>query len=1201
MKPLHLKIAGLNSFREEQEVDFVSLGETGVFGIFGPTGSGKSSVLDAVTLALYGKVERAKGGTQGIINQNEDKLYVYFSFQIGERKYSAERTYKRGNDGSINQYSCRLLEIAPGGDSSCLAEKKREMDDKVQEILGLTVDDFTRAVVLPQGKFQEFLTLQGTERRKMLQRIFALEKYGEQLVKRIREKVNKTQLELEMKKHELDMLGDASQAAIKKAQKDAQAKELKVKELEEKLTLFHKKWEEYKEIRQLSQELTEVNHGLSKLAQEEPLIKEKSDKLDLAQKAEYLRPYLKQVTDGKGALIVKEEKLKLLSQDLKELQNHCTQVEGDFTAWESKYQSDGKLLEGYLIKLEGALEDEKTRDGYSEQLFQLRTDYRKLEETLNTLKAEINKLQNLKKEKETEKGLLDEKLSEKEIIVAQGEEIEKQKEAWQNLSEVTSRRQELAKELIEKNEQLNLGKIQKKELLEEIQTYEKVLAQVQVKIEAIPRPELSLEEIYQEQTKLQSIVILIDAIRENEQKLLNIEQELSDNNNLFLREEKHFTRELGIFDDLKMAKTGLINGITQLEEQERVLERKNYALSLRETLVTGEPCPVCGSLEHIKLDSQTIQLDLLEEISNQLKGKKQELAVLEVQLDKQGKTLASTEAYLQVLKVKKAELAKELEDLNQKLQATRLKLPEPWVLKQTESLTLLVNAGAEKLQSKQKELDESQKIKGDLNKETEEIESKLNNLKQKLSAKDAEIQLMFNEQENSQRKMENLIAVEKEKREYFQTLAGNRSGEEVAKLYLLLKTSRLEMQELQKRKNKVLQELDNLNTSLVNREKVLQEKEQSLKILANDGKTYRKLCDDLTLKINQITKGQKALEAKTVVEAQLQVIVDNLNKFKDELAKSKKSLEEKNREFHITSQEVTNLQHGLEKFQEVLRGKMDEYQFISLGQLEDALCTEEERQELAKAIKQYNEAKLLTQERKNDLIKKLANRSLSEEQWKQFLEQKSQLEIEEKQEREESYRLKLELDNLKEKNVRWSELTKELKELTSLLDQLARLDKLFKGNTFVEFIAEEQLMHVAIDASNRLGELTNYRYALEVDSDGGFIIRDDANGGLKRPVTTLSGGETFLTSLALALALSSQIQLRGKYPLEFFFLDEGFGTLDNHLLETVMNSLERLHLEKMTIGIISHVPELQARIPRSLIVDPAEKGGRGTHLRMEMQ
>jgi exonuclease SbcC len=151
----------------------------------------------------------------------------------------------------------------------------------------------------------------------------------------------------------------------------------------------------------------------------------------------------------------------------------------------------------------------------------------------------------------------------------------------------------------------------------------------------------------------------------------------------------------------------------------------------------------------------------------------------------------------------------------------------------------------------------------------------------------------------------------------------------------------------------------------------------------------------------------------------------------------------------------------------------------------------------------------------------------------------------------------------------------------------------------VEFIAEEQLINISFEASARLGNLTHQRYALEVDSSGGFVIRDDANGGVRRPVSTLSGGETFLTSLSLALALSSQIQLRGEYPLEFFFLDEGFGTLDQELLETVVTALEKLHSERLAIGIISHVPELRARLPRRLIVEPAEPSGRGSRIKLE--
>jgi exonuclease SbcC len=129
-------------------------------------------------------------------------------------------------------------------------------------------------------------------------------------------------------------------------------------------------------------------------------------------------------------------------------------------------------------------------------------------------------------------------------------------------------------------------------------------------------------------------------------------------------------------------------------------------------------------------------------------------------------------------------------------------------------------------------------------------------------------------------------------------------------------------------------------------------------------------------------------------------------------------------------------------------------------------------------------------------------------------------------------------------------------------------------------------------------EITNNRYRLELNEQGEFVICDLYNGGVKRGCNTLSGGETFLTSLSLALALSSQIQLKGSSNMEFFFLDEGFGTLDSNLLDIVMNSLEKLQSENLTDGIISHVEELKNRVPVKLLVEPAQPGIRGTKVEL---
>ena len=92
-----------------------------------------------------------------------------------------------------------------------------------------------------------------------------------------------------------------------------------------------------------------------------------------------------------------------------------------------------------------------------------------------------------------------------------------------------------------------------------------------------------------------------------------------------------------------------------------------------------------------------------------------------------------------------------------------------------------------------------------------------------------------------------------------------------------------------------------------------------------------------------------------------------------------------------------------------------------------------------------------------------------------------------------------------------------------------------------------------------------------------------------------------MASLALALALSSQIQMKGAAPMELFFLDEGFGTLDKKYLEIVMEALEKIRDRKRSVGVISHVEEIKARIPVRLIVEPSRAGEAGSKIHIERE
>ena len=134
-----------------------------------------------------------------------------------------------------------------------------------------------------------------------------------------------------------------------------------------------------------------------------------------------------------------------------------------------------------------------------------------------------------------------------------------------------------------------------------------------------------------------------------------------------------------------------------------------------------------------------------------------------------------------------------------------------------------------------------------------------------------------------------------------------------------------------------------------------------------------------------------------------------------------------------------------------------------------------------------------------------------------------------------------------------------------------------------------------VEASETLMELSAGQYQLDRDNRNDLIVIDHQDAGASRPVHTLSGGETFQASLALALALSRQVisLSAGMRDLNSIFLDEGFGTLDEDTLETVATTLERLAADSdRMVGVITHVPALAERVPVRFVV--SHTGGTST-------
>jgi exonuclease SbcC len=211
VRPLRLEAKGFTAFREPVELDFTWLD---VFAISGPTGSGKSSLLDAMTYALYGRVERVGDRVSQLISQGQPRMAVAFEFAVAQDRYRVTRStsargttkiqLERQTDGGWRQ----------AGEGS---DRVRDAERMIARTIGMTYDGFTRSVLLPQGKFAEFLVGEAKKRREIL-----IELLGLSLFRSMAERAGAIAKESSVRVQTMkDMLereyGDATTEALKEA------------------------------------------------------------------------------------------------------------------------------------------------------------------------------------------------------------------------------------------------------------------------------------------------------------------------------------------------------------------------------------------------------------------------------------------------------------------------------------------------------------------------------------------------------------------------------------------------------------------------------------------------------------------------------------------------------------------------------------------------------------------------------------------------------------------------------------------------------------------------------------------------------------------------------------------------------------------------------------------------------------------------
>ena len=403
MKPIKLSIEGVFSYRTRQEIDFTKLSSEGIFGIFGNTGSGKSSIVEAIIFALYGKIERVSGKQIDLINLQSNKAVIDFEFEVSGKAYRVVVNLTRTSSGHSTK---KLFYQKQEG-------QYRAMEEKIsgEQLTGLSYDNFCRVVIIPQGKFQDFLTLTSGERTKMLKEIFpSLKKYDlSNTLKAMREETEGMQKE---KMGQLNSYSEYTIEALNERKEQYAVVEQQYKDLEILIKNLKEDLDSRKTLFDAFKKQEELSQNFNRLKLNEENISALKDRLDQYRKTNRVF----------GSLLTKYDDLLLRKKRTSDLFSELSLQVADL---EKKKQS----LEEELAALQKENEQTPLQQQEADNLKTL-ADLRELESTMAILdtkmKDEQKRLENGKAcvaAEESKKQNKEKEIADKESRLLNAEEF----------------------------------------------------------------------------------------------------------------------------------------------------------------------------------------------------------------------------------------------------------------------------------------------------------------------------------------------------------------------------------------------------------------------------------------------------------------------------------------------------------------------------------------------------------------------------------------------------------------------------------------------------------------------------------------------------------------------------------------------------------------------------------------------------------
>ena len=1235
MKINAIRIKNLASLEGITEIDFTAepLASAGIFAITGPTGAGKSTLLDALCLALYGKTPRylqakemgieifdvqgstmSQGDVRGILRDGTSEGYTEVDFVgVDGQNYRSTWSVRRARnkaDGSLQADAISLKNISTNID---IPGKKAETFKEIERLVGLNFEQFTRSVLLAQGDFTAFMKANKDEKSSLLEKLTGTHVYSE-ISKKIFEKYKTEEQilrDLNIRREGVLTLTDDD---LKIIQEEEQILASQIEHLTKEIDGLTKEITWHEQFTELERNKKLAVLNLQKISETLFHSEERKQKLAQVEQVQVTRTWNDALLYNQKQVDEQIETLQLLKIKVSDLNLQKEQLEislkknqlnlSQVTEIQKKAVpklATAKKLDTLLTEKQRQLENAKSEvelskkkeENYQKEVAEKETEF-------TQFSTEINVLHEWQTKFSTKKSIAENK----DIIVSKLMDAEK-------LVISSKIAQADKKDLDIKIAQTKLH------IQDNTSVFEKLENEFQIQ-----------QKTFENKTKVHLLIPIekLNLDKDENDRLLNLTLEAHSTwsvlhnlnvnySNLIQKQAKDQTDVLQKSQDLQQLKTQLESDFTTKEASEKMLQKARLSATesvemLRESLVDDEPCPVCGSenhpyvLHHPQIEKVLTTLEELHQQNEKMYlttfGKnsslEQDLKNLKTLIQKQETEISSKKILVEhkekewnsnpvSVNCSSIDDAQKLNWLEEKIKTIK---------KKQSDLQIQIKAHSDQkkqLESEKLQLDKLKSNKDKLEAELKELKSQLAIYDEKLNALSKSIS-----QINT-----SLTEIEKGLSSYFNPSDFMKKWIEKPTNFV---NSIINFAQEWKSKSDKLEHLKNQQVLAAASLKQLQVQYKSLgEELLQKTNSYKIQEDDfnqLKATRNAIFEGQSAelMEqqfAKAVEEANktLESVIAKLNQNKIDEATAVAQNKEITTRISTLNVEIlgstTKIQNWLKVYNQKFKTELNSADLNKLLAFSSEWI-ESERKTFQNFIEEKTKASSVLLERTQIFeahnAKRFSDRPI--EDLKSLLEHA-------KSQHKEVTQTKANIGfKLKEDEINKSKIGTLLQEISTqfkVYENWGKLNEIIGSADGKKFrqIAQEYTLDALLGYANQHLKQLTHRYKIErIPNTLGLQVVDLDMGDEIRTVYSLSGGESFLVSLALALGLASLSS--SKMKVESLFIDEGFGSLDPNTLNIAMDALERLHNQGRKVGVISHVQEMTERIPVQIKVSKKASG-----------